>query len=285
MGEQVSQAQRETIEHERMAKELEIAREIQTKILPKSFPTGNNIESFGFYESAKQVGGDYYDFIEFDSQRFGFLVADVSGKSLPGMLVMLLTRDLVRQAATHTTDPAGLLKQVNRELRPNIRRGMFVTIFLGVLDRVTGRFDFASAGHNPLLRTSAADTTVSQYKPDGFPLGLMAPEQFDKQIKGETISLAPGDTLIQYTDGINEAQNTTQDEYGMERFIAVLERLHPKSTKDLVESAMAEHRSFVGSADQYDDITFVAVKWLPGVTDIDNGDDFEREHKHSAEVR
>jgi sigma-B regulation protein RsbU (phosphoserine phosphatase) len=113
----------------------------------------------------------------------------------------------------------------------------------------------------------------------------MAPEQFDKQIKGETISLAPGDTLIQYSDGINEAQNTDQEEFGMERFITVLERLNPKSTKDLVESAMAEHRSFVGSADQYDDITLVAVKWQSGMTDIDSGDKCESEYKHSAEVR
>jgi sigma-B regulation protein RsbU (phosphoserine phosphatase) len=285
MGEQVSQAQRETIERERMAKELEIAREIQNKILPKGFPAGNNIESFGFYESAKQVGGDYYDFIEFDSRHFGFLVADVSGKSLPGMLVMLLTRDLVRQAATRTTDSAELLKQVNRELRPNIHRGMFVTMFFGVLDRITGQFDFACAGHNPLLRTSASDTTVSKYKPDGFPLGLMAPEQFDKQIKKETISLAPGDTLIQYTDGINEARNIDQEEYGMDRLIAILERLTLKPTKDIVESAIAEHRSFVGSADQYDDITLVAVKWHSKVTETDKGDDCEREHKHSEEVR
>jgi sigma-B regulation protein RsbU (phosphoserine phosphatase) len=201
------------------------------------------------------------------------------------MLVMLLTRDLVRQAATHIAKPAELLKQVNRELRPNIRRGMFVTMFFGILDQITGQFDFACAGHNPLLHASLANSVITQYKPDGFPLGLMAPERFDKQIKGETISLAPGDTLIQYSDGINEAQNNAQEEYGMERFIAVLERLNPKSAKDLVESTMAEHRSFVGSADQYDDITLVAVKWQPGVTDTNNGDNCESEYKHKAEVR
>jgi sigma-B regulation protein RsbU (phosphoserine phosphatase) len=162
---------------------------------------------------------------------------------------------------------------------------MFVTMFFGVLDHVTGRFDFACAGHNPLLRVSAGDSTVSQHKPDGFPLGLMPPEQFDKHIKCDSISLAPGDTLIQYTDGINEAQNTDQEEYSMERFVTSLERLGPKSTRDLVESAMAEHRSFVGSADQYDDITMVAVKWHSEVTDTDNGDNCDSEYKHSAQVR
>jgi serine phosphatase RsbU (regulator of sigma subunit) len=285
MGEKVGRAQRETIERERMAKELEIAREIQAKILPKSFPAGNNVESFGFYESAKQVGGDYYDFIDLDRNRFAFLVADVSGKSLPGMLIMLLTRDIVRQAAGQITDPAELLKHVNRELRANIRRGMFVTMFFGVLNRNTGRFDFACAGHNPLFRLSTEGNSLSQYKPDGFPLGLMAPEQFDKQIKAENLTLAPGDILIQYTDGINEAQNGEQEEYGVERFVAALERVNPESTRDLVESIMAAHKSFVGSADRYDDITLVAVKWHPDVTDINSRDNCEAEYKHRAEVR
>lgn len=284
MGDQVREAQREAIERERMAKELEIARDIQANILPKSFPKGNKIESFGYYESARQVGGDYYDFFELDSRRLGFLVADVSGKSLPGMLVMLLTRDIVRQAVANVSNPAELLKEVNRELKPNIRRGMFVTMFFGILDRETGRFDFACAGHNPLLQVPSNGGKVAQYKPDGFPLGLMAPEQFDKQIKTESISLAPGDTLIQYTDGINEAQNSNQEEFGMERFVATFEQSRASTIRDLVESAMTEHRSFVGSADQYDDITLVAVKWLPDATDMKSGDVNDGKYEHNVKV-
>lgn len=284
MGSKVTEAKAQSIERERMAKELEIAREIQGNILPKRFPGNNAIETAGFYQSAKEVGGDYYDFIELDENRFGFLVADVSGKSLPGMLVMLLTRDIVRQTSRQITDPAELLRQVNRELRPSIRRGMFVTMFFGILDLRTGRCDFASAGHNPLLHLSSADGTVQQHKPGGFPLGLIASEQFDKEIRTESLMLRENDVLIQYTDGINEAQNRDRDEYGMERFISSLGQNQNRPTQEIVESTMDELRSFVGSADQYDDITLVAVKWCQSIAKPDSGDTNERRSACKDEV-
>ena len=261
MGHKVREAQLATVERERMAKELEIAHEIQASILPKSFPEGPEFETYGFYQSAREVGGDYFDFIEIDSEHIGFLVADVSGKSLPGMLVMLLTRDIVRQASRHITDPARLLNHVNRELRPDIRKGMFVTMFFGVLNRVTGRFEFASAGHNPLLHAASADGSVSTFRPKGYPLGLMPPKQFDERIEPASLTLKEGDILVQFTDGINEAQDGNGEEFGMDRFVSTLGRAGELSPRQVVESVMNTHNDFVGSADQYDDITLVAVKW------------------------
>lgn len=280
MGQKVKEAQLQTVEQERMAKELEIAREIQANILPKTFPKSAQYESFGFYQSAKEVGGDYFDFIEIDSQRLGLLVADVSGKSLPGMLVMLLTRDIVKQMSQHISDPAQLLGRVNRELRPNIKRGMFVTMFFGILDHSKGRFEFASAGHNPLLYISAIDGSVNQYKPKGFPLGLMPPEQFDKRIEVDSVNLMPGDVLVQYSDGINEARNSEGEEFGMDRFMSSLRQNGHYSADKTVESLMNAHDEFVGSAPQYDDITLVAVKWHGHTIDNGSGEKGEDRYEH-----
>jgi sigma-B regulation protein RsbU (phosphoserine phosphatase) len=284
MGQKVIQAQLQTVERERMARELEIAREIQANILPKTFPKSSEFESFGFYQSAREVGGDYFDFIEIDSHRLGFLVADVSGKSLPGMLVMLLTRDIVKQASRQVSDPAQLLEYVNKELRPNIRRGMFVTMFFGVLDRLTGRIDFASAGHNPLLCISAADGDISQYKPKGYPLGLMAPEQFVERIEVHSLNLKPGDVLVQYSDGINEAHNRGGEEYGMDRFVSSIRQNSRKTAEKLVESVVHAHSEFVGSVAQYDDITLVAVKWHGHLTDNSNEENHAGNNGHQHQI-
>ncbi len=261
MGKKVTDAQLQVVERERMAKELEIAREIQANILPKTFPGNARLESCGFYKSAKEVGGDYFDFIEIDSDRLGVLVADVSGKSLPGMLVMLLTRDIVRQQSRSIGNPAELLCRVNQELLPNIRRGMFVTMFYGVLNHTTGVFDFASAGHNPLLYVAANDHKISQFSPKGFPLGLMPPKQFDQRLTLESLKLKDGDVLVQYSDGINEAQNAAGEEFGMDRFVNSVLHGSNLPVEEIVGGVMAGLDEFVAAAPQYDDITLMALKW------------------------
>jgi len=267
MGMRLNRAQKEMVEKERIAREFEIAREIQSKILPKSYPKSAGYEFHGAYRSALQVGGDYYDFIESGDNSMAWLVADVSGKSLPGMLVMLLTRDIIKGLSHKIKKPAEILTEVNRELLPNIKKGMFVTMFYGLLDKQTGNFEFASAGHNPLIRLNAAKGIVETVKTKGYPLGMLPAEQFSKRIESGRIALSEGDWLIQYTDGINEAQNTAGEEYGLERFIEVLRMNWTETTHDLVEKAIAEHSQFVGEAAQFDDITLIAMKWMGKTAD------------------
>ncbi len=268
MGDKLNQARKEQVEKERIARELEIAREIQNNILPRAYPSTDRFEFHGAYRSAREVGGDYYDFMEIDDRYLAFLVADVSGKSLPGMLVMLLTRDIVARLSRSVLEPAPLLSEVNRELSKSIRKGMFVTMFYGLLDTETGRFTFASAGHNPLIRVSSGGGPAEKIKTRGFPLGLMPPEQFDKRIETGRLTLQPGDWLIQYTDGINEAQNESQDEFGMERLVDILEAGRGLSPRELVESTLEHHEQFVGKAQPYDDITLLTMKWRPESSDI-----------------
>ena len=261
MGAKLNVAQKEMIENERIARELEIAREIQVNILPRAYPHGVGFEFAGAYRSAKEVGGDYYDFIEHDDRHIAFLVADVSGKSLPGMLVMLLTRDIVKRISRTVRQPAELLSEVNRELLSNIKKGMFVTMFYGVLNKDTGRFVFASAGHNPLIVVKGKSGSVDLIKTKGYPLGMMPPEQFNKRIENREVTLEDNDWLIQYTDGVNEAQNGAGEEFGMERFLSQLEACNVMNPAGLVEEVLKNHTVFVGAAEQFDDITLTAMKW------------------------
>ena len=272
MGTKLGVAQRHLLEKGRIARELEIAHEIQTNILPRSYPKTENLEFAGAYRSAKEIGGDYYDFIEIDNNHLAVLVADVSGKSLPGMLVMLLTRDIVRRNIRMMKKPADLLCQVNLELQPNIRKGMFVTMFFGVLNRVTGILDFASAGHNPLIHMNQTKQTVDLIKTKGYPLGLMPKAPFEKRIEASKIELRKDDWLVMYTDGINEAINSAGEEYGMERFIDSLKALRNSPPSDLITDTLRQHQDYVGTADQYDDITMVAMKWYGIGIDVQNED-------------
>jgi serine phosphatase RsbU (regulator of sigma subunit)/uncharacterized protein (UPF0333 family) len=267
MGDRLNLARREAIETERITRELEIAREIQHNILPTGFPRTAFFEFAGFYESAREVGGDYYDFLDFEDGQFAFLVADVSGKSLPGMLVMLLTRDIIRRLGRTLRRPEELLKAVNAELLGSIKKGMFVTMFYGLLDSRTGMFRFASAGHNPLLVLRAGGVATERFNPRGYPLGMMPVNIFDARIESGEIQLEPGDCLIQYTDGINEAHNTVDEEFGMERFVASISSRYELSTNELVEGIRTDHRAFVAGADQYDDITLLTMKWIGRTAD------------------
>ena len=261
MAAKVREAREQALENERVQREYEIAHEIQSNILPRQYPQSSMFEFAGAYESAREIGGDYYDFIEHDERYLGFLIADVSGKSLPGMLVMLLTRDIVRNIARSTADPTELLSRVNSELLPNIRKGMFVTMSYSVLDKETGQLTFASAGHNPLIWFSRDMRSPTLIKTKGFPLGLMPEEQFRNRVEKRTIDLQRGDLLVQYTDGVNEAHNPQGDEFGVDRFVGCLTERRDLPPPRLVQDVLRLHRTFVGGEPQFDDITMLVLRW------------------------
>lgn len=261
MGARLQAAQRELLQKERLAQELLIAHDIQTSILPREYPASKRFEFAGAYQSAQEVGGDYYDFVELDDTHLGFIVADVSGKSLPGMLVMLMTRDIVTKLAHTVRQPAEMLMAVNRELHPNIREGMFVTMLYGVLNRHTGHCTFASAGHNSVIVLDGSTGVARTVKTRGFPLGLVDSETFARRIESTNLDLRPGDWLVAYTDGITEAQNDAGEQFGMARFMEVIQATHQDSAQGLVRATMGRLQLFVAGASQYDDITILGLKW------------------------
>jgi sigma-B regulation protein RsbU (phosphoserine phosphatase) len=187
------------------------------------------------------------------------------------MLVMLLTRDIVLRLASAITEPAELLAAVNAELLKGIRKNMFVTMFFGIID-TGGRFRFASAGHNPLVFVKGSTGKAELVKTKGYPLGMVAGEQYVKRIESREITLSPDDWLVLYTDGINEAQNAGAEEFGTDRFVDVIEAGTGLAAAPFVDRVMSEHADFVGDAQQFDDITLIAVKWTAPSADRNNAE-------------
>ncbi|MCK4574605.1 MAG: serine/threonine-protein phosphatase, partial [candidate division Zixibacteria bacterium] len=147
----------------------------------------------------------------------------------------------------------------------NIKKGMFVTMFYGVLDKETGHFTFASAGHNPLIRLKGDGGEPELIKTRGYPLGMMPSAQFDRRIESGELTLAPDDWLVQYTDGVNEAQNPAGEEFGMGRLVDMLVFNRDLEPEEFVRDSVGKHTAFVDTAPQFDDITLVTMKWMAGV--------------------
>lgn len=255
-------AQSNAVERQAFERELNIAKEIQEKLLPERIPQIPGIDIHSHYNSAKEVGGDYYDFIVIDQTHLGIIVADVAGKGIPGAMVMTMARSLVRLASVRNISPADTFKKVNRILAKDIRRGMFVTAAYMVLNVKTRQLKVASAGHNPVVLYRAAAGDNELVKPAGIALGFDKGTIFDNHIKEVEVKLEPGDRIVTYTDGVNEAMNNHSEEFGDERFYDLVKRHAEKPSKDFVEAivkALDDHR---GSAEQSDDITITTLKVL-----------------------
>ncbi|RME74886.1 MAG: HAMP domain-containing protein [Planctomycetota bacterium] len=247
--------QRQAIENE-----LAIATEIQTKLLPERIPQIPGFDLFSFYLSAREVGGDYYDFLVIDQTHLGLVVADVSGKGIPGAMVMTMVRSLLRLASHRESSPAETLRKVNRILARDIRPGMFVTALYAVLDVHSHQLTVSSAGHSPLLHYRAASGTVQRVNPSGMALGFDKGRTFDDTIAEQTITLAPGDRILAYTDGVIEALDEEGEEFGLERLEALLVEFAALPSKDFTDTLVARLEEHRGSAEQSDDITITTLR-------------------------
>lgn len=253
-------AQEQEASRKALERELSIATTIQTALLPDRIPSVPGYEIFPYYASAKEVGGDYYDFLPVGPERYLVVVADVSGKGIPGSLVMTMTRSLMRMAARHASDPAEILQRVNASLSKDMTRGMFVTLILADFDVGRGVVKIARAGHNPAYLYRAAQQDLVAILPDGIALGMDAGEMFDKVLKVQEVPFEPGDFIALYTDGIVEAMDPDDNEYTSERFAAVLKALHEQSARKIVESVVADVEKHARGAEPSDDITLLVLK-------------------------
>ncbi|NRA38253.1 MAG: SpoIIE family protein phosphatase, partial [Planctomycetes bacterium] len=255
-------AQEAMVEQEKAAYEMNLAHEVQQQLLPQALPKLANYEIASFYDGAKAVSGDYFDFIPLGEGIWGFIIADVSGKGIPGSMVMAQCRTVVRLVANQYPDRASeTLKKTNRLLAKQIKRGMFVTAFYAILNENTGEITYSSAGHNPLIIYRAATQSYELATPKGIAIGFNEGPLFDKNIQEESATLQPGDSFILYTDGFPEAMNADEEEFGDDEFYEVVANaghLPVGQMKDNIVQAIAEHR---GAADQSDDLTLIAVKW------------------------
>jgi len=249
-------------EQERLQKEMQVAQEIQQTLLPSSFP---DIEGYGlssYYAAAKEVGGDYYDFVEVDKDTLGIVVADVSGKGVPGSLVMTMIRTALRTEARGIKDAAEVLARVNDFVVNDMKKGMFVTLFYVIIDSKKRRLNYASAGHNPMILYRASRNKTYYLNPHGFPIGISLPDKnlFRNTIESDTLSLNEGDILLIYTDGVTEAMNSRRHLYGEERFLNVIRENGHLAAEDFVSKLHEDLLSFTEGTAQSDDITLVAIK-------------------------
>lgn len=261
----------------RLKHELEAARQLQMSLLPTTFPeptAARPVRVAAKIEPAKQVGGDLYDFFFDQAGAFWFVIADVSDKGTSSALFMARARGLIRLAITQWLEatgrmhsPGGVLAAVNQELCQNNRARMFVTLYLGRLDPASGTIVYANAGHpSPLRVAPRATVPVSTTAPD-LPLGIRAGVAFAEH----AFTLARGETLLLFTDGITEALNADGDAFGRNRLTGVLEALAgspPEALVGAVETALAD---FVDGAEPYDDMTLVAFRWDPEAFDAPPG--------------
>lgn len=256
------QAQKNVLEQERLQKEMQVAQEIQHTLLPSKFPQVDGYEISTIYRAAKEVGGDYFDFVWVDDDTLGIVVADVSGKGVPGSLVMTMIRTALRLEARGKKSAADVLAKVNNFVSDDVKKGMFVTIFYIILDSKRRVINYASAGHNPMILYRGETKSTYFLNPKGIPVGLDLLEEnsFEKSIRKENIKLKKDDMLIIYTDGITEAMNRKKEQFGEERFSNLIREYGHYSPQAFVKRLDAELANFTGNAPQNDDITLVVIK-------------------------
>ncbi len=241
-------------ERERIEQELRIARIIQQTLLPKELPDLPGWRLNAYYQPARAVGGDFYDFITLDGGQIAMVIGDVTDKGVPAALVMATTRSILRSAAQSQASPGEVLERANDLLHPDIPQRMFVTCFYAELDPQTGRLRYANAGHD--LPYHRSQTGVSELRATGMPLGLMPGMRYEEK---ET-TLGAGDSVLFYSDGLVEAHNSEREMFSFGRLMGFLGE-SPSGDSSLVQRILAELVSFTGAGwEQEDDVTLVTLE-------------------------
>jgi HAMP domain-containing protein len=247
---------RTTAEKERMARELEIAKGIQQNFLPESAPQVEGAEMAAVNVPALEVGGDFYDFIPLGVGKWGLVIADVSGKGVPAALFMALSRTLVRAYAIGNPTVSEAILKSNNLIADESRSSMFVTLFYGVLDIKKKTLTYVSAGHNPPLMLPGRGGATIMLKAKGMALGIMP----DIHLEEKEIQLETGDVVTLYTDGVTEAINKKNEQFGTERLATVVDSNHNLSASEIVKRVEQEVTEFSQGQPQFDDITLLILK-------------------------
>jgi len=245
-------------ELERKKFEIETARNIQRSFLPDSEPHMSGFDIAAFSLPALEVGGDFYDFIPISEDKWGLVIADVSGKGFPAALFMALSRTCVRANAMGKTTASEAICMANNLISEDEKSGMFVTLFYATLDKNTRRLSYVNAGHNPPLILGEQASSLVMLSAKGIALGVM-PDIF---LEEHEIVLHEGEIIIFYTDGVTEAVNKEQEQFGQERLIKCIQDNRNLSAKELIQLLEQEVTAFSEGQPQFDDITLMVVKVL-----------------------
>lgn len=240
---------------EKIQKELAVASSIQKCFLPAEIPSMPGLDIAADMRTAKEVGGDLYDFVKLDENRLGIMIGDVSGKGIPAALFMAKVDTLFRVYSKVSELPSRTIEMLNNEIASDERSGLFTTLAYAIFDTKNKRLLFSDAGHVPaiLMHNNKPEKLASE---DGMAVGIMEGMTFSDK----TISLSGGDMAVFYTDGVSEARDLKGNEFGIERLIGLINRFRTFSAKDIVSSVLNELKVFQGRAVQHDDITIIVVK-------------------------
>jgi sigma-B regulation protein RsbU (phosphoserine phosphatase) len=246
-------------EKKKLDHDIQVAREIQRILLPSLAPQVDNFNCAAVNIPAQQVSGDYFDFIQVDEKRWGVAVADVSGKGVPASLIMAMCRSVLRSKAPNNLSPAQVLKAVNRQLYPDMQEDMFITMIYLIIDPA-GTITLARAGHESALWCRDHFKRIEVINAPGMALGIDSGDTFDEVIRDVTVELSPLDTVVIYTDGINEALDDEGNEFGQEQLKDALREAGPQSVEFLVKTIVDRVQSFSSGHPQNDDITLAAIQ-------------------------
>ena len=264
----------------RIDKELEYAKQIQLSALPTNFPDNDDYGIYAQMIAAKEVGGDFYDFYKLGDDKIAFLVADVSGKGIPAAMFMMTAKTIIKDLAESGMSVNDIFTRANEKLCENNESGMFVTAWMGILDIKTGLLQFANAGHNPPL-IKRADGSFEYLKArTGFVLAGMEGIRY----RANELTLAPGDRIFLYTDGVPEATNVDNKLYGEQRLLEFINQNVTTKATELLPALKASIDEFVGQAPQFDDITMLMFDYKPNSQMVQLNKTFPAEEEQLSSV-
>ncbi len=247
-------------ERERIKRELEIARDVQASFLPREKPQIEGIDIASLCLPAKEVGGDYYDFVEIGKNKLGVAIGDVSGKGTSAAFYMTLTKGFLKSQAKYVDSPMQVLKNMNELFYDNVERGVFISMIYSIFDLEKREMSFSRAGHNPMILRRSGRGEAEEISPPGIALGLEKGEIFSRTIEQKTIPIHSGDVFLFYTDGLNEALNSSNEEYGEKRLRLSVEKNSQLPVEILLDNIEEDIYYFTGRAPQHDDMTAVIIK-------------------------
>lgn len=250
----------EASEKKRLDHDLEIARDIQGILLPSRAPAFQGYDLCGMNMAARQVSGDYFDYIPVDEYRLGVAIADVSGKGIPASLIMAMCRSVLRSEARGEISAAEVLRRVNAQLYPDIKEDMFISMAYLILDSRDGSITLARAGHDAPLLLRNENRTIEKLSPKGMALGIDSGTVFNRVICDLNFEMAPGDCLLLYTDGATEAIDEQGLEFGLDRIVQGLQAEADHGASEVITRLGEDLKAFVGNYPKYDDFTVIAIR-------------------------
>lgn len=247
-------------EKERLLRELEIARTVQQKFLPRSTPQIPHFQLAAFCQPAWEVGGDYFDFFPLDDRRLGIAIGDVSNKGVSAAFYMTMVKGFLKALTTQTQEPIDILSTMNSLFYQEVERGNFISMIYGILDGQRGEFTFARAGHNPLLYLLAHSPQSQWLSPRGVGIGLLPDEKFRSTLTQEKIKLQSEDILILYTDGYPEAMNVKSEQFGEDRLQSFIQQHIHLPAAEIIQQLEHTIKRWEGDRQSLDDRTMVIIK-------------------------